>query len=98
MLGLRGRQQYSDKRSNRNGAPRVASTAVGTEVVENGFLRNISTDSKKTTFVILKNHTSAPIRKKELSPTSKAKKEGQPKSVYRKGRDARQNQKLLGSR
>ena len=31
LLGLRGRHQYSDQRSNRNIAPCVASTAVGTE-------------------------------------------------------------------
>ena len=31
LLGLRGRHQYSDQRSNRNRAPCVASTAVGTE-------------------------------------------------------------------
>ena len=39
---------------------------------KNGFLRNTSTDSKRTTFVILINHTGAPIRKERLSPTSKA--------------------------
>ena len=38
---------------------------------KNGSLWNTSTDSKGTTFVILKNYTSAPIRKKRLSPTSK---------------------------
>ena len=37
---------------------------------KNGCLRNTSTDSKGTTFVILINHTS--IRKERLSPTSKA--------------------------
>ena len=31
LLGLTGRHQYSDQRSNRNRAPCVASTAVGTE-------------------------------------------------------------------
>ena len=31
FLGLRGRHQYSDQRSNQNSAPCVASTAVGTE-------------------------------------------------------------------
>ena len=31
LLGLRGRHQYSDQRSNRNRAPGVAFTAVGTE-------------------------------------------------------------------
>ena len=38
----------------------------------NGSSRNTSTDSKGTTFVILINHRSAPIRKERLSPTSKA--------------------------
>ena len=39
---------------------------------KNGSLRNTS---KGTTFVILKNHASAPIRKERLSPTSKARRE-----------------------
>ena len=43
--------------------------------VKNGSLRNTSTDSKRTTFVILINNTSAPIRKERLSPTSKARRE-----------------------
>ena len=38
---------------------------------KNGSLRNTSTDSKGTTFVILINHASAPIRMERLSPTSK---------------------------
>ena len=38
---------------------------------KNECMRNTSTDSKGTTFVILKNHTSAPDRKERLSPTSK---------------------------
>ena len=33
------------------------------------------TDSKGTTYVILKDHASAPVRKERLSPTSKAKRE-----------------------
>ena len=37
-----------------------------------GSLENTSTDSKRTTFVILIDHRSAPIRKERLSPTSKA--------------------------
>ena len=32
-------------------------------------------DSQETTFVILKNHASAPARKERLSPTSKARRE-----------------------
>ena len=39
---------------------------------KNGSLRNTSTDSKGTTFVILKDHASAPARMERLSPTSKA--------------------------
>ena len=42
---------------------------------KNGSLRNTSTDSKATTFVILINHSSVPIRKERLSPTSKARRE-----------------------
>ena len=42
---------------------------------KSGSLRNTSTDSKGTTIVILKNHTSAPVRKERLSPTSKARRE-----------------------
>ena len=38
---------------------------------KNGSLRNTSTDSKKTTFVILINHTSAPIGKEIETPESK---------------------------
>ena len=40
MLGLRGRHQYSDQRSNRNKAPCVASTAVGTEKQEDQMARS----------------------------------------------------------
>ena len=40
-----------------------------------GSFPNTSTDSKEMTFVILINHTSAPIRKERLSPTSKARRE-----------------------
>ena len=36
---------------------------------------NTSTDSKGTTFVILINHTSMPIKTERLSPTSKARRE-----------------------
>ena len=108
LLGLRGRHQSSDQCSNRNRAPCVASTAVGTEgggsngqivsvkraadgtrqrtrkIINEykekyranyGSLRNTSTDSKGTAFVILINHTSAPVRKERLSPTSKPRRE-----------------------
>ena len=39
LLGLRGRHQYSDQRSNRNKAPCVAYTAVGTEEEEDQMAR-----------------------------------------------------------
>ena len=39
LLGLRGRHQYSDQRSNRNRAPRVASTAMGAEGEEDQMAR-----------------------------------------------------------
>ena len=42
---------------------------------ENESLRNTSTDSKGTAFVILINHASTPIRRERLSSTSKARKE-----------------------
>ena len=40
LLGLRGRHQYSDQRSNRNRAPCVVSTAQGTEGEENQMARS----------------------------------------------------------
>ena len=40
LLGLRGRHQYSDQRSNRNRAPCVASTAMGTEGEEDQMARS----------------------------------------------------------
>ena len=40
LLGLRGRHQYSDQRSNRNRAPCVASTAVGTQGEEDQMARS----------------------------------------------------------
>ena len=40
LLGLRGRHQYSDQRSNRNRAPCVAYTAVGTEGEEDQMDRS----------------------------------------------------------
>ena len=52
----------------------------------NGSLRNASTDSKGTTFVILIDHASTPIRKVRLSPTSKARREaGQNEFVVKGG-------------
>ena len=52
---------------------------------KNGSLRNTSTDSKETTFVILINHTSAPIRKERLSPTSEARREASQNQFVKKG-------------
>ena len=40
LLGLRGRHQYSDQRSNRNRAPCVASNAVGSEGEEDQMVRS----------------------------------------------------------
>ena len=119
LLGLRGRHQYPEQRSNRNRAPCVASTGVGAkgeedqmarslalkrtadggrqrsrEIIDkqrekyrakNGSLRNTSTDSKGTTFVILINNASAPIRKEILSPTSKARREASRNEFMEKG-------------
>ena len=53
---------------------------------KNGSLRNTSTDSKETTFVILVDHTSAPIRKERLSPTSKARREASRNKFVEKSR------------
>ena len=52
---------------------------------KNGSSRNTSTDSKGTTFVILKDHTSAPIRKEKLSPSSKARREASRNVFVEKG-------------
>ena len=49
---------------------------------KNGSLRNTS---KGTTFVILINHASAPIRKERLSPTRKARKEASRNEFMVKG-------------
>ena len=53
---------------------------------KNRSIQNISTDSKGATFVILKNHTSVPIRKERLSPTSKARREASRNEFIKKGR------------
>ena len=52
---------------------------------KNRSLRNTSTDSKVTIFVILINHTITPIRKKRLSLTSKARKEANRNEFMEKG-------------
>ena len=119
MLGLRGRHQCSDQRSNRNratlcglhrsrdqggGGPNDQIVSVkraadgrsqrGRKInneerekyrAKNGSLRNTSTDSKGSTFVILINHTSAPIRKKRLSPSRKARREASRNEFVEKG-------------
>ena len=41
----------------------------------NGFFRNTLTELKRATFVILKSHASALIKKERLSSTSKARRE-----------------------
>ena len=53
---------------------------------KNASLRNTSTDSKGTTFVILLNHTSAPLRRERLSPTSKARMEASRNQFVEKSR------------
>ena len=52
---------------------------------KNGSLRNTSTNSKRTTFVILINHASAPIRKERLSPTNKARRKASRNEFMEKG-------------
>ena len=52
---------------------------------KNGSLRNTSTDLKGTTFVILINHASAPVRKERLNATSKAKRETSQNKFVEKG-------------
>ena len=44
-------------------------------MAKNRSLQNTLTDKKGATFVILKNHASAPIRRERLSPTSKTRRE-----------------------
>ena len=51
----------------------------------NESLRNTSMDLKETTFVILINHASVPIRKERLSPTSKARRETSRNEFMEKG-------------
>ena len=51
---------------------------------KNGFLWNTSTESKGTTFVILKNYASALIRKERLSPTSKARMEASRNELWKR--------------
>ena len=116
---LRGRHHYSNQQSSRIRAPRVASSAVGTDGggepngqivsirraadgrqksrkiideerekyrAKNGLLWNTSTNSKEATFVILINHTSAPIKKERLSPASKARREASRNEFVKKSR------------
>ena len=58
---------------------------IDEEREKNESLPNTSTDSKRTTFVILKNHASARVRKEKLSPTSKARREASRKQFVEKG-------------
>ena len=62
--------------------------------ITNGSLPNTSTDSKGTTFVILINHASMLVRKKRLSPTSKARSEASRNEFVEKGPNARKSRKL----
>ena len=113
VLGLRGKHQHSDQRSNRIRFPCIASTAAETKGKEHQIarsseegreagrsfmkrenstglitvpLRNTSTDSKGTTFVILEHHASTSVRKERLSPTSKARREASRNQFVEKGR------------
>ena len=52
---------------------------------KNGSLRNTSTDWKGTTIMILKNHTSALVRKERLGPMSKARREASRNKFVEKG-------------
>ena len=52
---------------------------------KNGSLQNTSTDSNGTTFVILKNHASASIRKEILSPTSNTRRDASRNKFVEKG-------------
>ena len=52
---------------------------------KDGSLWNILTHSKGTTFVILKNHASAPIEFERLSPMSKARREASQNEFMEKG-------------
>ena len=54
-------------------------------MAKNRSLQNTSADSKETTFVILKNHARALVRKKRLSPTSKARREASRNQFVEKG-------------
>ena len=53
--------------------------------VKNGFLWITLMDSKGTTFVILINHASAPIRKERSSSTSRASREASREKFVEKG-------------
>ena len=52
---------------------------------KNKSLENTSTDSKETTFVILKNHACMPIKKERLSPTIKTRREASRNEFVAKG-------------
>ena len=52
---------------------------------KNGSLRNTSKDSKRATFVFLKNHACGPIRKERLNPMSKARREASQNKFVKMG-------------
>ena len=52
---------------------------------KNRFLQNLSTDSKGTTFVILKNHASTPVKTERLRPTSKERRKASRNEFEEKG-------------
>ena len=52
---------------------------------KNGSLRNTSTDSKGATFKILIKHASAPMKKRRLNPTSKARRKASQNEFMEKG-------------
>ena len=70
-------KRAADERRHRS--PKIIDEEREKYRAKNGFLRNTSTDSKGATFVILINHTSAPIRKERLESNEQSKKEGQSK-------------------
>ena len=61
---------------------------------KNGSLRNTSTDSKRTTFVIFDKPHKRAYQKGKIESNEQSKEGGQPKSVCGKRQDARQGQKL----
>ena len=73
----------ADRRRQRG--QKIINEERGKNRANNRSLRNTSTNSKGTTFVILKNHTSAPVTKERLSPMSKARREASRNKFVVKG-------------